>query len=93
MPKPTTVYPIPGRFLPGYRLEVHDVESAAEADRLVATGLYARSEAEAEALAWSAPEATEATEANVHHPADHDEPEAPAAGSDEAPSSPPAQEG
>lgn len=72
--KQTKVFHIPGRFV-HERMEDHTVESAAEADRLVATGAFALSKAEADAQAFTTPEATPATDANVKPP---HAPEAPA---------------
>lgn len=68
MPKETKVYYIPGRFIAGHPLEDHTVESVAAADELVATGVFARTEAEANAAAFTTPEATPATDANVKQP-------------------------
>ena len=66
--KPTKVYHVPGRFLPGYRLEDHQVESQAEADELVATGLYTLTEKEANEQAFTTPATSEATDENVKKP-------------------------
>lgn len=65
--KPTKVYAIPGRFA-HERLEDHEVESVEEAQRLVATGAFALTKADASAAAFTTPEATPATEDNVKRP-------------------------
>jgi hypothetical protein len=65
----TRVYPIPGRFAVGVPLIEHEVASKAEADRLVATGVFALSAKEAADAAFTTPEATPATDANVKQPA------------------------
>lgn len=57
MPQETTVFPIPGRFVPDEPLVKHKVESKAEADRLVATGGFALSEKEANEQAYTTPPA------------------------------------
>lgn len=77
-PQATKVFYIQGRFLPGYRLEDHEVESKAVADEMVATGLFALSEKEANAQAFSTPEATPATDDNVKKRDNVEEPNAPA---------------
>lgn len=64
----TKVFAIPGRFVVGERMEDHKVGSRQEADRLVATGGFALSEKDANAAAYSTPEATEATDDNVKQP-------------------------
>lgn len=61
----TKVYAIPGRIVPGERMEDHKVESKEEAARMVATGGFALSEKDANAAAYSTPEATPATDDNV----------------------------
>ena len=63
--KATKVFHIPGRFVAGEPLEDHTVESVTEADRLVATGAFARTQAEANAGAFNTGEATPATDDNV----------------------------
>lgn len=59
--KPTKVYYIPGRFV-HERLEDHEVESVAEANRLVATGAFALTKKEANEAAFTTPEAVEIRE-------------------------------
>lgn len=63
--QPTKVYYIPGRFAVGAPLEDHEVESKSAAAELVATGAFALSAKEANAAAYTTPEATEADESNV----------------------------
>lgn len=65
---PSKVFVIPGRFVVGEPLIDHDVESKEEAKRLVDTGAFALSEKEANAAAYTTPEATPATDANVVKP-------------------------
>lgn len=62
---PTKVYPIAGRIAVGHPTIEQELPTKAEAEALVATGAFALSEKEATALAYSTPEATPATEANV----------------------------
>jgi hypothetical protein len=54
MAKPIPVFHIPGRFA-HERLEDHEVESKAEADRLVATSAFALTAAEAKKQAHTSP--------------------------------------
>jgi len=54
------VYPIRGTFVVGEPMTEHEVESKAEAERLVATGGFALTKAEANAASLWAPEADEA---------------------------------
>ena len=69
----TKVFPIPGRFVNGESMTfdevgkpvAREVESKAEADRLVATGGFALSHSDAMAAAFSTPEATPASTDNV----------------------------
>ena len=83
--EPTKVYPIPGRLVVGEPMtfdedgkpEGREVESKAEAERLVATGGFALSLAEANAQAFSTPEATPASTDNLKTQPEA-EPEAPA---------------
>jgi outer membrane biosynthesis protein TonB len=84
MATPTKVFYIQGRFLPGYRLEDHEVESKAQAEEMVGTGLFALTEKEANAQAFSTPEATPADDSNVKQPKPAEPDEAPA----EAPEEP-----
>lgn len=60
---------IPGRFVAGEPLIDHDVETKAELDRLVATGVFTRSAKEAAEAAWSTSKPTPATDVNVKKPA------------------------
>ena len=94
--KPTKVYPIAGRFGVGVPLIEHEVPSRKEADELVATGLFALSEKEANDQAYTTPETTEATDENVKvRAAETPKAEAPApapAAPDEAPAAPAAGE-
>ena len=62
--KPTKVFHIPGRFV-HERLEDHKVESVQEAERLVATGAFALTDAEANELAYTTAPAVEADDSNV----------------------------
>lgn len=68
MSDPTKVYVIPGRLVVGERMEDHEVESKTEAERLVATGGFALSAAEANAQAFTTPEATPADTKVLKHP-------------------------
>jgi len=58
--QPQKVYPIRGTFVVGEPMTEHEVESKAEAERLVATGGFALSKAEANAASLWAPEVDEA---------------------------------
>lgn len=70
----TKVFHIPGRFV-HERLEDHEVETKAEAERLVATGAFALSKKEANEQANTSPPATP-----IEEPAEPvTEPAAPAA--------------
>jgi len=69
MATPTKVHYILGRFVVGEPLIDHEVESKADAERLVATGVFALTEKEANAAAFTTPDATPATDANVKQPA------------------------
>jgi len=70
MATPTKVHYILGRFVVGEPLIDHEVESKADAERLVATGVFALTEKEANAAAFTTPDATPATDANVKQPAE-----------------------
>jgi hypothetical protein len=65
MAEPIKVFLIPGRFVVGERMEDHEVESKAEAERLAATGGFALSQKEANEQAFSTPEATAASTDNL----------------------------
>jgi hypothetical protein len=69
MAERTKVFHIPGRLAVGVPNTDHEVESKAEAERLVGTGAFALSQKEADAAAFSTPEATPADESNVKKPA------------------------
>ena len=56
----TRVFPVRGTFVVGEPMTEHEVESKAEAERLVATGGFALTKAEANAASLWAPEADEA---------------------------------
>lgn len=84
MASPTKVYVIPGRFA-HERLENHEVESKAEAERLVATGAFALSQKEANEQAFTTPEATLADDSNVKQPHVQPAPEPEPAASSEEP--------
>ena len=58
--QPHKVYPIRGTMVVGVPMVEHEVESKAEAERLVATGGFALTKAEANAASLWAPEADEA---------------------------------
>lgn len=75
---PTMVYPIPGRIAVGVPMIEQELPTKAEAEALIAsTGAFALSAKEAAAAAYSTPEATEATDANVKPRRDPDAAPAP----------------
>jgi len=87
---PTKVFPVPGTFLVGEPATVHEVESRERAKELFATGHFAPSQSEADALSPLSKEAI--SELRSAERADDDEAAAIAAQEDKADIQPPAHE-